>query len=464
MQYRTILVVALSCLALSLLAGCEAGGAGDGPALNDELGKPLMEASPSIGKEDSGRGIRGPEAIFAGGPTEVWATPNRWDDRDTEAAREAGLAWGEASGLDWNEKYAVWTESLRKIPATGFGDTFELTTPWGFTMPAPVLECAEAAVFLRVAFASWHGLPFYLTAWSDGSNIHFGHFGIVRDSETAPLFQDFARRYEDYSDRDLEEALADWPSDSVLAGRALTSQRDDENLALGSGLYSGAYFDRIFLNKRVGYFMLMTLTYTGSVHLASTDNTFNLKVGALREGDILLKRWQRQGVGHTMAVMRVDAIEDSGTMETEVASGSMPRRQPRWQTPGSSKVSFTDPKGGGLGTNSAGIDYALLGGGLKRWRVADIIDGYWHNSVPATDEDLFISGYFTEAIAERPELFQDLLVQQTPDQKLETLMGIVESKRQHLREYPASCSARIAREKAFDQSVVLSKLGATELL
>jgi hypothetical protein len=452
-------------MVLPLLAICALGfgcavqtDQGGDPPLNAELGKPLMEAPPSDGKADNSGGVRGPRNIFAGGPSEVWETPNRWDDSDTEAARQAGIVWDADSGLDWNEKYARWVQSLEKIPSTGYGDTFALSTPWGFTLPAPVLECAEVAVFLRVTFASWYGLPFYLTAWSEGSNVHFGHFGVVRDTHADPRFPSFRDRYADHSALSTEEALANWPDDSELARRALTSAKDDANTFLGEAMYSGAYFDRIFLNKRVGYFMLLVLTYTGSVHLASTDNTFNLDTHALREGDTLLKRWQKHGVGHTMVVMRVDPIEGEDTVETQITSGNMPRRQPRWQLPGAAKYNFTDKKAGGVGTNGDGQAYATLGGGLKRWRAADIIDGRWRNQVPASDGSLFIPSYDTQAISERPDLFETLLVEQTPEQKMETLVALVESKRQHLRNYPASCSARIAREQAFDQMYALAPL------
>ena len=122
--------------------------------MNAELGKPLLEAPPSVGKEDNAAGIRGPQATLAGGPSEVWATPNRWEDRNTDAAKLAGIAWEADSGLDWNEKYALWVKSFDRTPISEYSDTFELSTPWGFTLPAPVLECAEVAVFLRVAFAS----------------------------------------------------------------------------------------------------------------------------------------------------------------------------------------------------------------------------------------------------------------------------------------------------------------------
>ena len=98
--------------------------------------------------------------------------------RIQELDRQEGIAWGVNSGLDWNEKYALWIESLERIPGEKYGETFELSTPWGTRFKSPSLECAEASVFLRVTFASWYGLPFYLTAWASEGNIHFGHFGV----------------------------------------------------------------------------------------------------------------------------------------------------------------------------------------------------------------------------------------------------------------------------------------------
>ncbi|MDP6943189.1 MAG: hypothetical protein QF464_03485 [Myxococcota bacterium] len=435
-------------LLVGLGPGCDADGVGADGELDPEYGKPLMSAPPTAAKSDTTGGIIGPNDVFEGGDTEVWSAPNRWDDRDTPAARLAGMAWEADSGLDWDEKYALWIESMEKTEAGFIMDTFTLTTPWGVTLPAPSLECAEVAVFLRVAFASWHGLPFYLTAWANGEPVHFGHFGVVSQTEAYPNFPYYSTRYDDYSDRGLEEALADWPSDPSLARRFLTQQRDDENTFLGPEAYSGAYFDQIFLNKRVGHFLMTVLTFTGSVHLAASDNTFNLTVEALREGDTLLKRWQRQGVGHTMVVMRVNPL-DGGRAEAELASGSMPRRQPFWESPSTSKYRFTHIESGGPGTNGNGEEYATLGGGLKRWRIATVIDGRWRNVVKDSDREHYIPSFDLEAIAERTALFEAFLTELTPEEKMATLVEIVEAKRAHLREYPASCSARAGREEAF---------------
>jgi len=425
--------------------------------LDPEYGKQVLDAPPNLGKEDNATGIKGPEAVFAGGPSEVWPVENDWEDRDTVRAREAGIAWPENSGLDWNEKYTAWIDSLQKIEGVNFGETFELVTPQGVRLPAPSLECAETSVFLRVSFAAWYNLPFYISAWDGGQNIHFGHFGVVRDNTPHSSFPSFRNRYPDYSHMSIAEAQANWPSDPKLVKRFLTASKDDENTFLGEGAYSGAYFDRIFLNKRVGHFLVIVLTYTGSIHLASTDNTFNLKADAVRVGDTLLKRWQRKGIGHTMVVKRVDLLVDSNQLDVELMSGSMPRRQPRWETAASSKYAFTDKKCGGEGENAEGDRYATLGGGIKRWRLARVVNGRWRNVVGDSDKPSFIPFTNQSAISERPGLYGQLLADQNTEQKVITLMNMIETKREHLRNYPASCSARIAREAAFDELYVLTE-------
>ena len=55
-----------------------------------------------------------------------------------------------------------------------------------------------------------------------------------------------------------------------------------------------------------------------------------------------------------------------------------------------------------------------------------------------------------DAIAARLDTFQQILTELSPDQKREVLLEIIESKRAHLRQFPASCSARINREHTFD--------------
>ena len=457
----TVSSVAIACFLVSTL-GCAGDEVVDETTdglgtFNDEYQKDLMEAPPSTGKDDSTSGIAGPRAITDGAVTEVWAVTNQWEDTDTPAARKAGMAWAEDSGLDWNEKYTAWVRSMKKIEATSYGDTFEFTTPYGVTLTSPELECAETSVFLRVAFASWYGLPFYITAYSEGSNMHFGHFGVWRNEAPDSRFSNYRTRYADHSDMTPEAALANWPTDSKLAGRKLSKNGDDLNEWMGENAHAGAYFDKIFLNKRVGHFLVIILTYTGSIHLASTQNTFNLKARAVREGDTLLERWQKKGIGHTLVVKRVDPIEGTEYLEADLISGSMPRRQAKWESPASSKYSFTMANTGGIGESNGGIPYAKLGGGIKRWRVAKVINGRWRNVVAGNDQEHFIPSYDLDAISERPAIFEEILNEETPELKAQTLLGRIAEKRLHLEQYPASCSAREVREATFDELYALTE-------
>ena len=85
-----------------------------------------------------------------GSSTEVWAVQNQWSDRDTTAAKAKGLGWEADSGLTWEQKYGKWLGSLEKIRnAADSDDTLAIVTPYGKTVPAPALECAETAMALR---------------------------------------------------------------------------------------------------------------------------------------------------------------------------------------------------------------------------------------------------------------------------------------------------------------------------
>ena len=454
----TRLIVAILVLALLGLPGCgedvTSGETIDSDvAIDDEYGKPLLgEASPSTGKGDSVSGARGIPVSADSSSTQVWAVRNAWLDTDTADARLAGIAWGANSGLTWEEKYRGWVADMEKTTSTGGYydyDTFTLKTPYGRSLPAPNLECAETALFMRAVFASWYHLPFYVMAYSSGEGyIYFGHFGIrtkARRWSNTPNFKSYAKDHEGMSAADY---MASWPKDSKLRGRKLSSGGDDENVFLGEGLYAGAYFDEILLNKRVGHFLIFLLSYTGSVHLASADNTFNLDPRAIEEGDMLLERWQKKGIGHTLVVKSVDRL-DNGQIDAELVSGSMPRRQPKWENGAKSKNYFTNTYCGGPGEASDGTLYAKLGGGLKRWRQPQAIDGYYYHMVPAGDRDYWIKDNSYDALAARIATFEELLGQLSPDAKKAMLLETIEEKRLHLRNYPASCSARIAREDAF---------------
>lgn len=397
-----------------------------------------------IGKADAVTGRKGLPVSIDNEATSVWEVSNTWEGRDPAA----GLAWGENSGLTWEQKYERWVASLDRMPAHGSSrETFNLTTPWGKVLPAPALECAEAAIFLRVTFASWYKLPFFLEAADRDGRIYFGHFGMRREEGRFSRTPDFRTRYEDFSSQaDAVRGGASWPSDSSLRNKTIPGSFDDEQPALGEGLHAGAYFDEIYLNKRVGHFLITTLAYFGSIHLADSRNTFNLKPSEIKAGDVLVERWQSTGIGHVLVVMEVDEageVDGEEKLEVEVASGSMPRRQPVWESSGASKRYFRLDYTGGPG-------YGELGGGAKRWRIAKSIDGHWTNVVSEQARGAWINSRNTDEIEARTQQFADLLVELSPEQKRDVLLDVIASKREHLRRYPASCAARIAREDAFE--------------
>ncbi len=420
----------ITCLVLAAslaVTGCaDGGGDDDGP--DGEL-SPL----PPPGKED-GQYHAGLPVDMDSSRTDVWTVTRQWEDKDPEA----GVAWSTDSGLTWEEKYSAWIASFQWTPASdGWSTTFIMTTPWGGkTMPAPVLECAETSLFLRVTFAAWYGLPLQWEALDDnGQKIYFGHFGIRTQYGNAAGMPEFAVRYQDYTGTNWQQQ---WPSDSTLRQRMIH----------GPDQVFGDYLDDIHLNKRVGYFTTLVLDYLGSVNLADTANTYNLQPEAVRPGDFLLERWQKIGIGHTLVVKDVTPVTDA-TVDVTLVSGSMPRRQGVKASGQAAKDYFTGDYTGGPGTNSDGDAYVKLGGGLKRWRVPKQMNGYWTNTWMDGDEAHWINSTDYDRLSARPARFQSLLGEVPLDQQKTELLAQIADARHHLSQYPASCAARTQRESAF---------------
>jgi hypothetical protein len=316
-------------------------------------------------------------------------------------------------------------------------------------------------MFLRVSFAAWYELPFFMSAYSPsvGHTVFYGHFGLVNGSGArlsgTPRF---ATSYNDYTDDFAHmsgSALdAAWPDDTSLETRAITSSRDDVVEFLGADAYAGAYFDELHLNKRVGWFLLRLLPNFGSINIADAHNLFNLEPSALREGDVLLHRWQAQGIGHVMVVKEVEQLA-GGNLDAEIIFGSMPRIQPRWYSARFSKGYFTSPYSGSASTASDGTPYSQFGGGIKRWRTAEISDGRWRNTVPEADIDDWIGSTDWPAIEARPAEFEAMLGDLTPREQRDVYLDRIETARTNLERRPASCANRQRRERAFDDLYVL---------
>jgi hypothetical protein len=439
------------------VASCAPDSDGAGPEGFDEAAE--LEPGPLLGKDDSA-GVPGLPVRGDYSDTMVWRADNRWEDTDTPAAREAGLAWGADSGISWDDKFAAWIGSLGRVPAVGSGDTFELTTPWGKSLPAPKLDCADVAIMLRASFAAWYRLPFFMTSYDRGRRIYFGHFGIRTADGIWNDMPRFAQAYADHSDMSPEAYTAAWPRDETLRRRGV--QSGDDQAFLGEGARTGTYLDEIHLNKRAGHFIRLLMIFMGSAHLADSANTFNLVPEALRTGDTLLFRRARNGSGHTMVVVRVAALS-GGRLQAEDVYGNLPPDQPVWQDQAATKRNFTNDEGGGPSTNSVGETYSHIGGGLKRWRVAKDVGGRWTNTWMAVDEASWMDDRDYDRIGARPMRFEALLGEVTPEERRDLLISIIEQKRDHLRRYPASCSAREAREQAFEDLYVLmqDELGMT---
>ncbi len=420
-----------------------------------------LEPTPPPGKEDSEH-RRGLLVATNTSRTQVWTARNKWDDRDTAAAKKAGLAWSENSGLSWDQKYGAWLTSMAWTPGLdGYSQTFVLTTPWGKTLPSPSLECAEMSIFLRITFAAWYELPFFMETVDAGKRVYFGHNGVRTAAGRYAASPEFAIAYKDHSAMAPAQYGATWPMDNNLRGKKLWGGEDVQPMIAPTAVF-GAYADEVHLNKRAGQFTVMALNYLASMHLADSANTFNIVPEAVRAGDTLIERWQRSGIGHTLVVKEVIELGE-GNKDLVTISGSMPRRQGKRESGVASKSYFTSEYTGGEGVNGDGDAYARLGGGLKRWRVAKNVGGYWTNTWTAGDEATWINSTDYLRIAARPARFEQLLGQVSPQQQKTELLAQIADSRRHLANYPASCSARERRERAFEDLYDVSErsLGTT---
>ena len=438
-----------------LLLACGLAACTDDVPEGDDVEK--LDPTPAPGKEDS-QNRRGLLVATNTTRTQVWTARNAWEDRTTPAARKAGLAWPADSGLTWDDKFSEWTKSLRWIDgADGYSQTIELTTPWGKTLPSPVLECAEMAMFLRITFAAWYELPLFLESQDgNGTRVYFGHNGIRTVNGVWNGMPEFGVRYQDHSAMPASQWGASWPKDSGLRGRRLSAHDDRQVIAPNATI--GTYLDEIHLNKRAGHFTAIALAYLGSMNLADTANTYNIVPEAVRPGDILIQRWQRSGVGHTLVVKEVQALGEV-SRDVVTISGSMPRRQGKRESGVASKSYFTAAYAGGTGDAADGTPYAKLGGGAKRFRVTKNVGGYWTNTWMQGDEAHWIDSTDIARISARPARFETLLGQASPAQLRTELLAQIEDARRHLANYPASCAARSRRERAFDELYEVSRTG-----
>jgi len=395
--------------------------------------------------------------VAASYPNEAWSVLHGWDD----VTGEAGVAWAANSKLTWQQKYSKWVQGMRKVPRLGdSGFTFEVNTPHanGKVLPAPVADCADTAMMLRVTFASWYHLPVLIKA--GGS--YYGHFGVRKGSATAPSTPLCSSC--DFSSRTAAElASKGWPKDAGL--RAKSVGTSDTNSWIANG-HTGAYLDELLLNKRAGYLIIKLLNDAGSSSLAGATNLYDIQPAAIQAGDVLIERWQAQGIGHTIVIK--DAVAVGNQIKVDIAAGWLPPRQTLWEGSVDAHGSLADAYFGGSECvdSTCKETYAMYGGGIKRWRPPHKEGGHWVLGILASDKAVAIepkqfdpSGKpgkaYWDALGKRVDTFESLVYLPPPAELRDELLRLLTDDRAKLRQKPSGCAARERREDVFAQLYAL---------
>jgi hypothetical protein len=436
-------------VAVVLAVGCVTDDS-DGPTAEGEL-----EPGGPLGKEDSA-GVPSLPVTGDYASTQAWTVANQWEDTATPDARKAGMAWGENSGLNWDEKFALWVGSFEQVDSIeGWFKTIAISTPFEKSVNGPKVDCADLSLLLRITFAAWYRLPIYLVGYDGGTPIYFGHFGVRTTAGKWSQAPSFGAQFADHSNLTPAQYMANWPSDVPLRTRGIFP--NDELPFLGPGARLGAFLDEIHLNKRAARLILFTQAFLGSHNMADSRNTYNLVPEALRAGDVLIFRRSPSVAGHATVVTKAMEV-GPGNMKAETVYGNLPPAQPAWQGPGQTRSLFTNSEGGGpdLNTPYGGMTpYSHLNGGLKRFRVAKAKNGKWMNTWMDADEASWINDTNYDRIAERIARFAALLADPDPAVQRDQILQVIQDKRNHLQNHPSSCSARTGRENAFGQLYTL---------
>ena len=148
----------------------------------------------------------------------------------------------------------------------------------------------------------------------------------IPDGEAADLLQAHRFRLDQ-----IEARLSDHFPRRITSYVYANSKQKRRLMGAGQVYIAKPWLDEIHLNKRAGYFTVMALDYLGSANLADSANTFNIVPDTVRAGDMLLERWQRSGIGHTLVVKDVVQLGEGNygylPRSAFVAAGS-PTRTP----------------------------------------------------------------------------------------------------------------------------------------
>lgn len=323
----------------------------------------------------------------------VWEVRNQWTDTAP-------------NGETYEQFYGTW---LSNIQHDGNGRAVQYTMADGTVFPAPSLECADSALFLRFLFASEYSLPMFV----GGGGQYFGHFGWVRRDGSR------VRRYsgEMYGERGSDTSLQ--ASNRYLPDNLQSYPHD--------GATIGTYLDAVLRNKRLGYFLqdLWNMIYSGN--LAENINSFYVRPEHVREGDLQLHRYAGGGIGHTITIQRVDGSDTGRLVRVDVIQSYMPTLP--WIGDGYSELTSYTPD-------------PSTHGGLRRWRRPARRNGRWYL---VADEE--VAAWDSEVV-NNPERFQELFNMSAEDE-VSAMVVSIDTRRELLFDNPNSCRRREEREEAF---------------
>lgn len=327
---------------------------------------------------------------------EVWQPVHAWTDTAP-------------NGETYEQYYATW---LAGIQHNEEGRDVAYTLADGTVVPAPSLECADTAMFLRFLFAEEHGLPIILR----GGGYYFGHFGFLNTSGVRQ--RNYARHpvnaargsYAALQNHNtyLPDNLQDYPSEGVTLGQ---------------------YLDAVLTNKRFGFFMqdVWNMLYSGNI--VENTNTYYLKPEFIRGGDLQMHRYDNTGgIGHTITIQEVERSGDR-LVSVSVLQSYMPTLP--WISDGYSELTGYTPD-------------PATHGGLRRWRRPVQRNGRWFNDVDST-----VAAYDSEVV-NNPQRFEELF-NMSSNEQVEAALATINTRRRALFDNPNSCRRREEREAAFEE-------------
>lgn len=328
----------------------------------------------------------------------VWEPTRKWTD----------IA---PNGETWEDYYSTWLAGIQYEDSGWRGEEVQYTLADGTVVPAPSLECADTAMFLRFLYAQQFELPMVMY----GGNEVFGHFGW------ADRYGNRKRSYTQYA---LDAPRG---SDPYLQGVNRYLPEDLQEYPYEDATI-GEYLDAVLKNKRFGVFMqdLWNMYYSGNV--ADRRNTYYIKPEAISAGDLQLHRshpWD--GIGHTITIQNVERLNEN-LLSVDLIQSYMPTHP--WVSDGYSELTHYSPDPENLS-------------GLRRWRRPELRNGRWYlESDPA-------AGQSDSEVENNPERFEELFDVNVEDQ-LNALLETINANRQGLYDNPNSCRRREDREEAFD--------------